>query len=316
MDPHPKYTAGRVPGADIHVQAQNFNNRAASFLITPTSSSSAGNNYDEGIFLLLEALKLTEQDYHDEIKNERSSPSSSSCCTRSPCSCSCQYCSLESCLTMDGCNNDGSSTPVAAAAAAAAAVAADEGINSWFVYRKPIFVNKDCIEGMHFMGATLSIIILFNLALAHHLKAIAGTSTTNTTSYKLLLQALQLYKLAYQLHVDIIHHSQQQQQPSSQDNKGATSLRLTMIIFNNLGDIHRITGDKEKHIMCLQHLLTLIMFILDSSKYKDTYSSSAGEYYATPNSTEMMDGFHQNVSAIMFGYENHNTSSNVYALAA
>jgi len=217
--------------------------------------------------------------------------------------------------------------------------ALDEKEGTWFVYNRPILVHEDCIEGMHFMGATLSIIILFNLALAHHLKAIASISTMNINTSeinKLLLQALQLYELAYQLRVDIIqysdqHEQQQQHHPSSNNNNNSinnsqdisdtASLRLTMIIFNNLGDIHRITGNKRKHILCLQHLLSIIMYIVDSNIYSNTYSSTVGGYYdTTPNSTkEMMDGFHQNVSAIMFGndgYDNYNTSTNVYAQAA
>jgi hypothetical protein len=340
-----------MPMPPLHVLAQKLNNRAAAFLITPTSSSSIGNNYDEGIFLLAEALELTEQAYNDEIENERSS--SSPCCTRSSsscsssCSCSCQYCSLELCLTMDCLNNVNESKSESESESSRSIAAAEEEMDNWFVYRRPIFVHKDCIEGMHFMGAKLSIIILFNLALAHHLKAIASISTMNMnmnmnmnilTINKLLRQALQLYELAYQLRVDIVQHShqheqQQQQQPSSnnnnnsinksQDNVDVASLRLTMIIFNNLGDIHRIIGNKRKHIMCLQHFLTIIMYIVDSNIYSNIFSSVAGEYYDTPNSKtltkEMIDGFYQNVSAIMFGndgYDNYNTSTNVYAQAA
>jgi len=340
-----------MPIMPLHVLAQKLNNRAAALL--------TGSNYDEGIFLLAEALNLTEQAYHFEIGNEWSSSSSccsrsstsSSCCSRSSsalssssssCSGSCQYCSLESCLTMDYCLNNNVNGFKSESSRSIAALEEIEG--TWFVYNRPILVHEDCIEGMHFMGATLSIIILFNLALAHHLKAIASISTMNinmnlsmNTSEinKLLLQALQLYELAYQLRVDIIrysdqHEQQQQQHPSSNNNNNSinnsqdisdtASLRLTMIIFNNLGDIHRITGNKRKHILCLQHLLSIIMYIVDSNIYSNTYSSTAGEYYDTPNSTkEMMDGFHQNVSAIMFGndgYDNYNTSTNVYAQAA
>jgi tetratricopeptide (TPR) repeat protein len=196
----------------------------------------------------------------------------------------------------------------------------DEG----FVYRRPLLVNKHCIEEMHNMGITLSLIILFNLALAHHLKAItsftaskssSATATTTTTHAKsklqVLQQALQLYELAYQLRVDYIQQSQQEElnQPSNSnsnsnsntdndnDNDDSTnnndeynrsmvgSLRFTMIVSNNLGEIHRAAGNTEKHTMCLQHLLSAMMYMVDSDLL---VLDSKG-----------MDGFYSNVAPIM-----------------
>merc|ERR1711907_824008 len=43
-----------------------------------------------------------------------------------------------------------------------------------FVYRRPLFVNRESIEENHFMGVTLVWILLFNLALAHHLMYLEG----------------------------------------------------------------------------------------------------------------------------------------------
>jgi tetratricopeptide (TPR) repeat protein len=200
----------------------------------------------------------------------------------------------------------------------------DEG----FVYRRPLLVNKHCIEEMHNMGITLSLIILFNLALAHHLKAItsftaskssstAATTTTATTTthaknkLQVLQQALQLYELAYQLRVDYIQQSQQEElnQPSNSNSNGSTnsdtdndtdditnnndeynrsmvgSLRFTMIVSNNLGEIHRAAGNTEKHTMCLQHLLSAMMYMVDSDLL---VLDSIG-----------MDGFYSNVAPIM-----------------
>ena len=143
-----------------------------------------------------------------------------------------------------------------------------------FVYRRPLLVNQQCIDEMHDMGITLSLLILFNLALAHHLKAIASFKTqqvpsslsnssfkTKKSNLKALQQALQLYELAYQLHIDCIQQSEESssvlnnnQQPqglesssnnnnnnvndnNSDDayNRSIGSLRFTMIISNNLG---------------------------------------------------------------------------------
>ena len=139
------------------------------------------------------------------------------------------------------------------------------------------------------MGIALSLIILFNLALAHHLKAIA-TITSNTNSsfdnITVLQQALQLYGLAYQLHMDYV------QQPlsssgalSDEYNRNISALRFTMIVSNNLGEIHRVAGNSVKHKMCLQHLLSAIMYMVDCK-------------LMGMDSAEM-DGFYHNVSPIM-----------------
>ena len=193
-----------------------------------------------------------------------------------------------------------------------------------FVYRRPLLVNQQCIDEMHDMGITLSLLILFNLALAHHLKAIASFNTqqvssslsnssfkTKKSSLKALQQALQLYELAYQLHIDCIQQSEESssvsnsnQQPhglesssnnnnnnvndnNSDDeyNRSIGSLRFTMIISNNLGEVHHATGSTEKHTLCLQHLLSAIMYVVDSN-------------LVVLNSNEM-DGFYSNVAPIM-----------------
>ena len=205
-----------------------------------------------------------------------------------------------------------------------------------FVYRRPLLVNQQCIDEMHDMGITLSLLILFNLALAHHLKAIASFKTqqvssslsnssfkTKKSSLKALQQALQLYELAYQLHIDCIQQSEESssvsnnnQQPqelessisnnnnnnnndndnndnNSDDeyNRSIGSLRFTMIISNNLGEVHHATGSTEKHTLCLQHLLSAIMYTVDSN-------------LVVLDSNEM-DGFYSNVAPIM-GLSNKN----------
>merc|ERR1712166_1737202 len=133
----------------------------------------------------------------------------------------------------------------------------------------------------HYTGSTLRVIIVFNLALAYHLKAIAttiitgtataaaptstsSTTTTTTTTTKLLQQSLHLYMLAYRLHTE---YEEQQQQEQEQESSSTTStslfnsdnlgnLRFVMIISNNVGEIHRISNDTTKHVRCLEHVLS------------------------------------------------------------
>ena len=195
--------------------------------------------------------------------------------------------------------------------------------NTGFVYRRPLLVNQQCIEDRHFMGMTLSLIILFNLALAHHLLAISelakkqdnetGTNASPpNTSNRLLQQALRLYEFAYELFQD--YHNEPpflppQQPLSSRDSNdinddnyegnsteyhhhraAAEHVTLTMIVTNNVGEIHRVAGNPLKHKRSLHHLLSLMMFVLvDKSSSSDLVVLDSKE----------MDGFYHNLIPII-----------------
>ena len=72
--------------------------------------------------------------------------------------------------------------------------------NNGFVYQQTLLINKKCIEENHNMEMTLSLIIIFNLALAHHLWAISTHAQPSNTNLRVLQKAVQFYGLAYQLH--------------------------------------------------------------------------------------------------------------------
>ena len=83
---------------------------------------------------------------------------------------------------------------------------------------------------------------------------------------------MHLYELAYQLHLD---DTQSQQAPS---------LRFSMIVSNNLGQIHDISNDTSKHTLCMQHLLSTIMYLVDCQ---------------IPSDWDELDGFFGNVSKLI-----------------
>jgi hypothetical protein len=117
-----------------------------------------------------------------------------------------------------------------------------------------------------------------------------NNNNNNSTARKLLQKALQLYELSYQLIVS----------DRATGCYFSGSLRLTMIITNNLSEIHRIVGNTKKHTMCLQHLLCAIMYMVDSSVDNDDIL----------NSNEL-DGFFCNVSPIMSGTNKDNACAQV-----
>jgi tetratricopeptide (TPR) repeat protein len=167
--------------------------------------------------------------------------------------------------------------------------------DKFFVYRQPLLVNKYCIEENHFMGITLFLIVVFNLALAHHLMAIGGKLTKtdgecsprvadSKTVLEVHQKALQLYDLAYQLHQD---YTQQLLNTNTNEeyNRAVGSLKFTMIVSSNVGEIYRVAGNQIEYKKCLDNLLSLMMYLVESD-------------LVILNSTEM-DGFYRNISPIM-----------------
>jgi hypothetical protein len=130
------------------------------------------------------------------------------------------------------------------------------------------------------MGVTLSLIITFNLALAHHLSALSTfTGSQKSKKCKETFQKiLHLYELAYRWQIELEEdrlkkqriQDQQQLQDSYQllppslqlEASPVSSLRFNMIISNNLGQIHQLVKNEAKHRRCLEHLLATIMFVI------------------------------------------------------
>ena len=115
----------------------------------------------------------------------------------------------------------------------------------------------------HSPGITLSLVIILNLAMAHHLSAIE-----HGYCRKGLQKALHLYELAHELQlVEEIY-----------------SPRGTMIIANNVGEIHQAVKNHAKHTMCLQHLLSTMMYMIDCR---------------IPTSSVELEGFFRNTTQLI-----------------
>jgi len=127
----------------------------------------------------------------------------------------------------------------------------DEG----FIYCRPLLVPQHSVDFCRHMGSTLSFIILFNIALTHHLKAIEIASLLDKNDERrmaILEQPLKLYELVYQL---------QFQCSEGQRQLRLTNLRLMMLVTNNISEIHKLAGNTEKHTQCLEHLLNAFMYM-------------------------------------------------------
>jgi hypothetical protein len=191
--------------------------------------------YDRAVSNLVKALKLTEQ-------IDKSA------------TCTCKHCGLQACVTF---SQSFDSTIVDSVASKyptrRQSLISDESSEEGYIYRQPIRVTPQAMQEGHPMGLTLPLIITFNLALAHHLSAMEE----NQLDRKKLSKVLQLYEFAYRWQME-------------EDDEEVDCIRFTMIISNNLGEIHRAVDNRSKYVMCLQHLLSTMMFMVYCQQNNDS----------------------------------------------
>lgn len=199
-------------------------------------------NYEGAIEVLVKALKLWEQVETAE-------------------SCPCSHCSLDECIR-------GSMPSVVVQQSLCKGMVVTDceemaETDDRFIFRRPIFAPNNFRNDFHTPGVTLSLIIILNLAMAHHMSAIEHNHCRQR-----LQKALQLYELAHQLQLE----------------EEVCSPRATMIVANNVGEIHRAVQNYNKHTMCLQHLLSTMMYMIDCR---------------VPVSSVELEGFFKNTSQLI-----------------
>ena len=336
-----------------HLLAKKLNNRACRLIIVTTRGARAGairgsgNKsccFNESIALLMKAFKLTEHDIsmNNNIHSNDMVP------------CICEFCCLDSCLTTNNSSHERNNKNLIVNSVVLSGSGTthlgekqqqqqqhdhdydssssssddddddDDDDTGGFVYQQLLFITNQSIEEHHYMGVTLSIVILFNLALVHHLKAISmieeekednnNEIETTTSSYSLIMTELyiatKLYELSYELqckeHVRIDTMPVSNNNVSNNNNyvnnmnkQHLTNLRFLIIITNNLGEIHRVIGNQKKYTMCLQHLLSCIMYIVDNNRNNFDISGSKSLVHVLLDSTEFVEGVIRNISSIV-----------------
>jgi hypothetical protein len=252
-----------------HFVAQDLNNEACSLI-------SRVENLPQSIRILTKALELSKWGLPDEDDTDMD--------IEPPCSW--EHCSLDAIIfskaeddASDDKNTRASPLPKNPFASAA------EREEKRFVYRRPLRVSETCIQESHYMGATLTVMILFNLGIAHQLLATSIPSTWSTFNTRMtsMNKALQIYELCIHAHNDC-------------GCSEAAGLRLKLLVMNNLGEIHKLCGSPTKHRMCLEYLLRGIMFVAHGREGEVVYDFEL-------LSPEEIDDIYQNIqsSSFLFG---------------
>merc|ERR1712146_639104 len=73
-----------------------------------------------------------------------------------------------------------------------------------------------------------------------------------------------------------------------QERRHANTLRLSMIVLNNLSEIHRVVGNPSKYRLCMDRLLSSILYVTDRGLVDTLFDD--------PNDFE---GFAKNVTPIV-----------------
>lgn len=184
---------------------------------------------------------------------------------------------------------------------------------SGYIYQHPVLIPND-----HEMGATRFFVILFNLALAHQLKAVSS-NTSNKNEIENETQrddectrkALLLYEILFE------YWSRIQSVSSNtgildghEDTARSTSFRFVMIMYNNLSQMYSLVNDTIRQHQCLQSLLSIVMIAIES-KNRNTGSpftprgprtiqnSSNGDINSSAAFQESLDGFLANTATLM-----------------
>ena len=109
-----------------------------------------------------------------------------------------------------------------------------------FLYDQAVEIPQSRVSALETPSAAVSIILLFNLALALHLKAIAATKESHNTramSDRCFASSMSLYRVVAALN-------------------GSNRL-LSMIVLNNVAMIHQKYKEKEKAQECFHRLLAI-----------------------------------------------------------
>lgn len=154
-----------------------------------------------------------------------------------------------------------------------------DGDQQGFVYGQPIeippkFWRQLLDNGFSTAaGLNISLILILNVAMAHHICATKQFGLETNTHHRLLEKALGLYELAHEVCMESQIYSPQ----------------ATIIISNNVGEIHRSVNNHAKHDMCLRHLLSTMMFIVDTNQFPGADIQTSIEW----------DGFLKNTSSLI-----------------
>ena len=137
-----------------------------------------------------------------------------------------------------------------------------------FFYRQPIEIPKSLIGGLLLSSSTnhgdtilLSSVVLFNLALAHHLLA----ETSNSYQKMFLQKALRLYELSFRMQEQL-------------ERVHSNNFHFALAVMNNIGLIHKQMKNDIQAKDFFSQIFSILMVITDSDMEESTRCHLQGYY--------------------------------------
>lgn len=157
-----------------------------------------------------------------------------------------------------------------------------EDSNLGYTYHNPIRVPK-CHR---MIGSTCFFIIMYNLALATHLKALHDTDNRKSQ----IERALKLYELIFEFWSRL----QGDCNVERENDTATSSLRFVMILFNNMSQLYKMVDNPTKQKKCLEQLLSTVMVCVEWNTRTTALNTNGGNN--TANDTwesfqQSIDGF-------------------------
>jgi hypothetical protein len=150
-------------------------------------------------------------------------------------------------------------------------------LQSSYVYAYPSqILTKNLVQSSE-TCSTVSAIIVYHLALVHHLQALE--TECSSESFTCLQKAVRLYEHSYQLHMNL---------------NGPLDDRRAMGLLNNLAHVNHMLQDETKADKCWQMLLSLILYLREYRGVAEDQEESRSDLH----------GFLTNVSYLMLKASN------------
>jgi hypothetical protein len=157
----------------------------------------------------------------------------------------------------------------------------ESGFNGGYLHKKLVLIP--CIKqfGSHNMDSGVALIIIFNLAIAHHVRA------SRLSSRPMMKRTLHLYQLANECLLKYVTDSLG---CSASDEIG---ILFQIILLNNLSHLHAFLGDELKSRKCVEQVIPIIMCVVDD-KVRNVECWSVEIRHIV-----CLEGFFQNISPIV-----------------
>jgi hypothetical protein len=187
-------------------------------------------HYDEAIASLMDALKETKKTAIESKPEESDSTEASSQSKLGSCTTAASPCAEDHQYKYENlCKSEGNSHLVCPSRP--------------YVYQNPVFMHER--EGDKACSISQFVFhIMFNLALAHHLKGLQGDEEDRSKS---LPVSKRLYELSFQM----------------QAQEAQSNLVLMAALLNNLSLVHKDLNNQRKEEQCQQLLLSALLLVVD-----------------------------------------------------